>query len=844
MKVKQDEAYRQFLAAVNAPDWTGVRIKDVRHRPLRPGGRARLTLFEAVEDNGRPHPRLQVDMPPAEDPTPPGELYAPGEPPRTPEALREQIRAALRAHRAVLSASDLDMAVAPAGSEHYYRNSIRAQRLATFFEQVRARLAAWRLEGEPAQAAQAVVRELEDEVHATDIEFDDNDTGTYHSYLHDEPFVHYLEAMLESLPREGSEALAVLPAEGQYAVRRQRKQLQNHLDYLMRHKYAHEVIAETDIERSLGGLLIDRESRRIVSEIPEASSLVPRYELLRIDPAAGGPGGPGATHPHAGAWVYRDSKGNLYLQDGKPVEVAAELLRSSPRAPEQLTFLRGPRDPRLRTDIRFDWDRNGWVQAGRLDWVSWAGHCDLKAVMEQLGIVLEDQPPLSEYRSDGGVTTIYDRKLLLEMLASIMELGSVYVRADGTGIVQRGVHRFGGARNDDLPDRLQLAGPQSGRHFRWPVVGRAREEAFRVISIALPDARGRMQKADMGTVFFRNLPDVQNIDFRPNPRFRETVEGDYNVIDVSGGLLTVELMVDDFDANTGYPKKTRVRTTIDLRPEPEETRCFLGTQIEDAAARRLARMYLDRRHERIVAETFVYEQRDGRWQARSVEAEAEVLRLKKPLVCTLSREMRRDSPELYQALLDIALRTGQNICADTDWQSPVWNGVVTRLEVEKTGENRPRRTERWSVDINARFGRARLDYLLRRDERGEPVDYCPAVSEFQSTAWPDFLWQDFPDVGSKGVEGSDWIVNRSMLEHEIVELRVEREAPGGFYVYDDHVKNVLEVLYTALAGYRFSVVHANKRYGFESEAAWKAAVAELEKRRGALGFEPEAADQP
>jgi hypothetical protein len=827
MRIERDRAYAEFLEFEATPAWQGVRIKNIRARPLHPGGRARLTLFEVVGGRGRPHPRLQVDMPPAKDPSPPGELFAPAAAPRTAEELREQIRAALAAHRDVLAADDLDAAAAPAGSAHYWSNSIRAQRVAQFFEQVRARLAAWRIAGEPAQAVQRVVRELEDEAYATDVELDDNNMGTYYSYLHDQPFVHYLEAMRDSLPGEGTEAFAVLPAEAQYSVRRQREQLQNHLDYLMRHKYAYEVIAETDIERSLGGLLIDRESRHIVSEVPDTSALVPRYELLRV--------APDAAHAHAGAWLYRDAKGKLHLQDGEQIEVAPDLLRSSSRALEQLTFLHGPRDPRLRKGVRFDWDDSGWVQAGRIDWVSWAGHCDVQAVLEQLGIVLADQPPLVEYRSDSDVTTTYDRDLLLEMLASIVELGSVYLRTDGTGILERGVRRFGGARNDSLPDRLQLRGAERARPFRWPPS--TREESFRVTSIAWPDARGKLREADMGTVFFRDLPDLENIDFRANPRFIETVEDDYNIIDVSGALITAEMLVDEIDEDTGYPKETRVRTTIDLRARPKEMRCYLGTRFDDVAARRLSRVYLDRQRDRIVTEPIVYEHRDGKWRPRSLERESSVLSLAAPLRCTLSREMRRDDPEMYQVLLGVALRTGQNICADTDWLSPVWNGVVTRLEVKKTGENHARRTERWSVDINGRFGRARLDYLLRRNQAGEHVDYCPAVSESASTAWPDFLWQDFPDIGTKGVEGADWIVNQAMTERGIVSFHVDRSAPGGIYVHDDHMKNVFEILFTALAGYRHSIVHANKRHGFETEAAWKAAVAELKRLRARLTFQ-------
>lgn len=835
MKVNPDEAFRRFRTITQEPEWSGVRIKDIRTRPLYPGGRARLTMFEIAgddsDDDARPHPRLQVEMPPAQDPEPPGVLFTPAAPPRTADELGTQIRAHMSQHARVLGATDLDLAQAPEGSPRYWQNSIRVQRIASFFTAVRDQLALWvqrgALTGAEPTAAERLMHELEDEAFAGITQFDDADTGTYHSFGHDKPFVHYLESLIESLPADGSEAFAMLSADAQSSIRRQRDQLYAHLDYLMRHKYANEVIDETNIERTLGGMLIDRQTRYIASEVSDASSLVPRYELLRI--------APDAAHPHAGTWVYRDDRGRIRLQDGTVVEVDPRLVRSSPRTPEQLTFLRGPSDPRVRDNIRFDWDGNGWVKEGRIDWVSWAGHCDIKAIMEQLGITLSDNPALDEYRSDTGKVTSFDRGLLLEMVASVLELGSVYRRVDGTGYLQRGQHSFGGARNDSRPDRLQLTGMGEGKHFRWPLSGR--QDAFRITSVAWQDPQGELERADMGTIFFHSLPDAAQVDFHPNPRFLKTVEGDYNLIDVSGAYLSAELVVEDFDEHSGYPRERREATVIDLRPEPDETRFFLGTHIDNAAARRLYRVYLDRSSgDKIIAEMYGYEHTGGKWTPRRLTDQTMVIPLAAPLACTLSREMKRDSPELYRSLLDVALEQAQNICADTDKQAAVWNGVVTRIETKKVAENRAARVERWHVDIKARFGRANLDYMVRRSPSGEPVEYCPSVSEDSHGNWPDFLWQDFPDIGSKGREGREWIVNNAMLERGIISMRHESGVAGGFYVYDDHIKNVFELIFTALAGYRYSMVHDNKRYAFESEASWRQAMAMLEERRKAISF--------
>lgn len=830
MKVREDAAYSAFLGTSDEEGWSGVRLAEVREQELRPGGRAILTMFARVGD-GRSYPRMQVRMPPAEDPAPPGTMFAPAAAPAGADALRAQIRQALAAHQRTLSLADLDASRAPRGSRFYWYNSIRAQRIATFFAQVHKQLDAWSgsgaLSGATGDEARRAAREIEAEVYATDMRFDPETTGTYFSYLHDELFVHYLEMVQDSLPEEGSEGFALLPSQARYAVRRQLDQLRNHLDFLMRHKYAFEVVEETNVERTVGGLLIDRDSRQIVSEVPNADDLDPRYELLRI--------APDAAHPQAGAWVYRGDAGKLHLQDGTSVDVDASMLRASPLSSERLTFQRAPRSERPRAGMRLDWDQNGYIQAGKLDWAAWAGHCDIQGIMEVLGLTLADGPRVEEYRSDSDTRGVYDRRLLLEMIASMIELGSVYVRMDGGDVVRLGRHHFGGARNDSLPDRLQLQGLGEGRHFRWPIAGR--QDVFRVKAIHVPDDTGKLQQVDMSTAFFRSLPDLDALDFAPNPRYRETVDGDYNVIDASGAVIKVDLLVDAFDERTGYPVQRPRETVIDLRPEPDGDRFFLGTHMGDPAKRQIYRVYLDRGKSRIVAALDVYEKRDGTWMPRTVDEESFVLPLAAPMKGTLSHEMRRDHPEVYQTLLDIALRQGQAICADTDMAAAVWNGMVTRMAMRKQGENRAARVEHWRVDVEARFGRARLDYLLRRNEVGEPVDFCPAVGESADEPWVDFLWQDLPDVGSRAFEDGRWVANATMLQRHMIEVVEEPSAPGGLRVHDEHVENVYEMIFAALAGYPYTIVHAGERHGFRDRSAWEQAVRLLKQRRRKLAFE-------
>ena len=459
--------------------------------------------------------------------------------------------------------------------------------------------------------------------------------------------------------------------------------------------------------------------------------------------------------------------------------------------------------------------------------------------MESLGITLQDPTEVVEYRADTGVTHTYDRDLLVEMVASAMELGSTYRRMDGGGRIQRGIHRFGGARNDSRPDRLQFQGHGQGKSFRWPLGGR--KDALRVTAIERDG-----ESLDMGRVFSRELPDPETLDFAPNPAFLKTVEQDYNLIDVSGTVVRARVHEEIFHETTGYPSRRSTETVVDLRAEPTETRCYLGTAMKDPARREVYRVYLDRETGGIEALLDRYERgEDGAYRPVELPDETVKLPLVAPLSVTLSHEMKHDDPAMFQSLLEVALRQAQNICADTDMRAEVWNGVVTRLDSERVAADPETRVEHWRVRIVARFGSATLEYLVRRTPAGEPEAYCPVPGEQTAGAAPDFLWQDIPDVASKGVESLGghpdappvWVVNDTMADREIVSVSDDPEVPGGVYVYDDHIKNLFELLFCGLGGFGFTLVHGNKRYGYADEEAWAADVARCDALRPAVAFE-------
>lgn len=786
-----------------------TRLKQIRDETIIQG-RATLTLFERLPGGSRPHPRLQMAFTDIVDPA------APELPQFESWSDADEFRAWLKTALADPAMSaELDQP--PAESPRYWQNVLRAERITALLEHAAAGIEA-RGDWSKAQrnAALYALHELGTLAYAGDIRYDDEDTGTYHSYLQDQPFVHVLERLLASLPREGSEAFALLPSEQQYAVRRQAEQLINHLDFLMRHKYAYHGILETDIERTLGGFLIDRRTRQIASEDPATrDTLAPRHQLLRIEP--------GSDHTHAGAYVIRTNEA-LLLGDGTPVEVDEDQLRITTLPPERLTFARAPGHPRLREGVRFDWDGNGWISREPIPWVVWAGHCDIKAVQEQMGLAMLDQPSVFEYRSDTGAIVELNRDLLLELLTAMIEFGSVYERIDGTGQVRLGIHHFGGARNDSLPDRLQFDGVRPGAHFRWPLTHE--REAMEVTKISEDG-----EELDLETSFAACHADLDAVDFAPNPRYLGTVDGDYNLIDATGMVVTAAVRISRFDSQGQLVQETQ-SIAIDLRPEAKG-RTLLGTELYDAAARELYRVYLDHDQPAVVSELWTWDPDTGK-EIHLPDYDL-VVPLASPLSTTLSREMRIDDPAAFQALIELALRRGQNICADTHWEAPVWNGVVTHIQAKRMAVNPDARIERWRVTFEARYGKATLEYMVRRRADGTPEDYCPIMIDDQST--PDFLWQDLPDIGSKGIEGGDWVINQKMREREVVRVRWDPSAEGGWYVHDDHIKNSFELLYVALAGYRYTIVHQNKRYVFETRAAWTAARAELDLLRAALRFE-------
>ena len=135
MRVKQDQIWIQFLQLTEQAWFSGTRIKQVRDQKLHPGGRVELSLFAKVENQGRAHPRLSTGMPPAFDPKADYDwLSFPEKTPQT--ALEYQAWLDEVCKQSFLKIDKIEQT--PTQSPHYVANSIRAQRIAHFFDQAKA----------------------------------------------------------------------------------------------------------------------------------------------------------------------------------------------------------------------------------------------------------------------------------------------------------------------------------------------------------------------------------------------------------------------------------------------------------------------------------------------------------------------------------------------------------------------------------------------------------------------------------------------------------------------------------------------------------------------------------
>ncbi|MCA9657882.1 MAG: hypothetical protein KC486_06020, partial [Myxococcales bacterium] len=645
------------------------------------------------------------------------------------------------------------------------------------------------------------------DLYSRDLRFDDFEINGYGSFGHDHAFIHAWELRLAELSRVDARLLDDAAAA---ALERERAQIQGELDAIFRDKYVYksDAMFEVNAEISIGLCLIDKESRQRVSERAETrASLVPAFELLSVDVD-------GQTRA-----VYYDAAEDSYYYDGSDEVVAQELLARIERTPlaagAPLTFRRAASGEHLRKNFRFDWNGDGYVDKAKIDWVSWAGHCNDKSNLEAHGVVIPaGDPGVEEYDAAAGSVAHYTRDLLNEFLLSLSELGSVMIDPRSGRRQNLSNDVFAGARDDDRPDRIVLA-PRLTIPFR---------DRPNKLEIRRIDAAERSYTAD--EIFRPKLIAEDGRSATDNPLYRGTEEGDRVTLDLAGAVVHLALEIQVFDAS-GYPTTMRRDVSINFAEPPDEP-VFVDTVLKDAGAREIYEISLDLKNHRWIAQLVRMEKVEGGRNYRPVDVGEPILRDFDVSGIVGQREVSLDDPALYMPFIKEALQSGINFTSETADGAGVWNGRTKRLVQRTEWRDDDSRWAKIALEVDARYGGNRGAFLVKHRADGKPDYYVPLALPF------DFAWRT--DVAFAPILGD--MINSTANERGVI------SHVAGRYTAEA-LTSICDLLHAAFSGHRLLINHQGRRYAFSDRGAWEAACAELGAlRQRALGIEeapPEAA---
>jgi len=683
----------------------------------------------------------------------------------------------------------------------YQQNAITGQRIAGFTAEVLAAVDELFPEQDSRRepALYAVHTSIFD-LYSRELRFDEVEINGYGSYGHDAAFVHAWELRLDQLARVDERLLSEAEVA---ALGRQRAQLQAELDAIFRDKYVYnsDRMFEVNAEVSMGLCLIDVEHRQRVSEVESTrSSLVPAYELLSLEVD-------GVSRS-----VYFDAIEKSYYFDGSDEVVDAALSASIQRTPlaadTPLTFRRANSGEHLRKNFRFDWNRDGYVAKAKIDWVSWAGHCNDKSNLEAHGVVVPaGDPGIHEYDSAAGSRAHYSRDLLNELLLSLSELDSRMVNPRSGRRESLSLDEFAGARDDDRPDRIIL-GPQLTIPFR---------DRPNKLEITKLIADGRSYTAD--EVFRPHLIAEGGRSAAKNPLYLSTEEGDRVTLDLASAVVHLDLELQVFDPS-GYPTMMRREVVLDFSDPPEEP-VFIDTVLKSAGDREIYEIRLDLRGRRWLAQLVRMELVPGGRTYQPVDVGEPMVRDFDISGLRGQREVSLDDPSLYMPFIKEALQTGRNFTSETADGAGVWNGRTKRLAQGTEWRDDETRWAKITLDVEARYGGNQGSFLVKHRPDGKPDHYVPLALPF------DFAWRT--DVAFAPILGET--VNLKARERGVI-----TEVGGRFTA--EALTEIMELLCASFSGHRYLIRHQGARYTFADEATWEAACAALEKlRRQTLGGE-------
>lgn len=682
----------------------------------------------------------------------------------------------------------------------YQLNAITGGRIAGFTAEVLAAVDELfpGLDGRREPALYAVHTSIFD-LYSRELRFDEVEINGYGSYGHDAAFVHAWELRLDQLGRVDERLLAEAEAA---ALTRQRAQLQAELDAVFRDKYVYnsDKMFEVNAEVSIGLCLIDVERRQRVSEVESTrSSLVPAFELLNLEVD-------GVSRS-----VYFDVFEDSYYFDGSDEIVDGAMIASIQRTPlaadAPLTFRRANSGEHLRKNFRFDWNRDGYVAKAKIDWVSWAGHCNDKSNLEAHGVVVPaGDAGIHEYDSAAGSRAHYTRDLLNEFLLSLSELDSRMVNPRSGRQESLSRDEFAGARDDDRPDRIVL-GPKLTIPFR------DRPNRLEITRIV---ADGRSYTAD--EVFRPQLIAEDGRSAAENPLYLSTEEGDRVTLDLAGAVVHLALELQVFDPS-GYPTMMGREVVLDFADPPEEP-VFIDTVLKSAGDREIYEIRLDLKGRRWLAQLVRMELAPGARTYRPVDVGEPLVRDFDISGLRGQREVSLDDPALYMPFIKEALQTGRNFTSETADGAGVWNGRTKRLAQGTEWRDDESRWAKITLDVEARYGGNQGAFLVKHRPDGKPDYYVPLALPF------DFAWRT--DVAVAPILGDS--VNVKARERGVLS-----DVGGRFTA--EALTEIMELLCASFSGHRYLIRHQGQRYTFADEAAWEAACAALEGlRQRALGL--------
>ncbi len=689
----------------------------------------------------------------------------------------------------------------PEARTRYQRNAITGQRIAAFTAEVLAAVDGLFADGHRQRdAALYQVHTAVFDLYSRDLSFDEREINGYGSFGHDAAFVHAWELRLAEIGRVD---LRLLDDEEAAALGRERAQIQAELDAVFRDKYVFKSdrMFEVNAEVSIGLCLIDANSRQRVSEVVATrASLVPKFEILSLE-----------VEGDRRA-VYFDVIEGSYYYDGSDEVVGEALVAAIERTPlatdARLTLRRPASGEHLRKNFRFDWNRDGYVAKAKIDWVSWAGHCNDKSNLEAHGVVVAaGDLGVHEYDSAAGSSAHYTRDLLNEFLLSLSELDSRMVDPQSGRVSNLSKDEFAGARDDDRPDRIVLAP-------RLTIPLRDRPNKLEITRV---EAGGRSYSAD--EIFRPKLIAEDGRSATDNPLYLSTEEGDRVTLDLSGAVVHLALSLQVFDPS-GYPTTMRREVVLDFAEPPDEP-VFIDTILKDAGAREIYEVSIDLKGRRWLAQLVRMEAVEGGRTYRAVDVGEPIVRSFDASLLRGQREVSLDDPGLYMPFIKEALQTGRNFTSETADGAGVWNGRTKRLSQATEWRDDQSRWAKIKLAVEARYGGNQGAFLVKHRPDGKPDYYVPLALPF------DFAWRT--DIAFAPILGHQ--VNAKARDRGVI-----TDHGGSFTA--EALTGIVGLLWASFGGHRFLIRHRGQRYAFADRATWEAACEHLGRlRERALGVE-------